>query len=105
MLFEERCLDNILQQRRIRLHGTQEEELAAISDRLVELQLFDGFYESQTHHVYYMFKRRGNDRFYVVSMWKTRSAFRENGLLKKDVISNDKCKISQKYKAIFFIYI
>ena len=93
MLFEERCLDNILRQRRIRLHGTQEEELAAISDRLVELQLFDGFYESQTHHVYSTciprFKRRGNDRFYVVSTWKTHGAFRENGLLKKDVISND----------------
>ena len=45
MLFEERCLNNMLQQRRIRLHGTQEEELAAISDRLVEFQLFDEFYE------------------------------------------------------------
>ena len=38
MLFEERCVDNILRERRVRQHGTQEERLAAISDGLVVLQ-------------------------------------------------------------------
>ena len=29
----------------------------------------------QTHHVYYMLKRCGNDRFYVVSTWNTSGVF------------------------------
>ena len=29
----------------------------------------------QTHHVYSTLKRRGNDRFYVVSSWNTRLVF------------------------------
>ena len=31
----------------------------------------------QTHHLYSTFKRRKNDRFYVVAMWNTRSVFIE----------------------------
>ena len=45
MLFEECCLNSILQQSCTRLHGTQQEELAAISDRLVQLQSFEGHVE------------------------------------------------------------
>ena len=29
----------------------------------------------QTHHVYSTLKRRGNNRFYVVSTWNTRGVF------------------------------
>ena len=29
----------------------------------------------QTHHVYSTLKRRGNDRFHVVSTWNTRGVF------------------------------
>ena len=46
MLFEECCLNSILQQSCTRLHGTQQEELAAISDRLVLLQSFKGHAEA-----------------------------------------------------------
>ena len=46
MLFEECCLNSILQQSCTRLHGTQQEELAAISDRLVQLQSFEGHAEA-----------------------------------------------------------
>ena len=31
----------------------------------------------QTDHVYSTLKRRGNGRFYVVSMWNTRGVFEE----------------------------
>ena len=37
--------------------------------------VFNWMTSLQTHHVYSTLKRRGNDRFHVISTWNTRGVF------------------------------
>ena len=51
----------------------------------------------QTHHVYSTLKRRGNDRFHVVSTWNTRGVFVGKGLAQ-----GSSCEFCEMFKDNFF---
>ena len=55
----------------------------------------------QTHHVYSTLKRRGNNRFRVVSTWNTRGVFVGNTLLSKGLLQRVQCICLTHYCLVF----